>query len=57
MSDIVMSVIIILLVVAGWGAIILRDFDIAKGKIKGSWIHSGATIIFALLLIWIATGI
>ncbi|WP_394217527.1 hypothetical protein [Halobacillus trueperi] len=56
MNDTIMSVIIILLVVAGWGAIILRDFDIAKGKMKGNWIHLVAAVGFAFLLIWIATG-
>ncbi|SDP19392.1 hypothetical protein [Halobacillus aidingensis] len=55
MNDSIMSVIIILLVVAGWGAIILRDFDIAKGKMKGNWVHLVAAIAFAFLLIWVAT--
>ncbi|WP_255574056.1 hypothetical protein [Halobacillus sp. Nhm2S1] len=40
MSDTMMSIMIILWVVAGWGAIILRDFDIVKGSVKGNWVHS-----------------
>ena len=56
MNDIVMTVIIVLLVAGGWGAIILKDFANVKGKPKGNWVHTGAAIIFALLIIWIATS-
>ncbi|CCG44973.1 hypothetical protein HBHAL_2622 [Halobacillus halophilus DSM 2266] len=56
MNDIVITVIIVLLVAGGWGAIILKDFANGIGKPKGNWVHTGAVIIFALLLIWIATS-
>ncbi|MYL71768.1 hypothetical protein GLW00_12950 [Halobacillus litoralis] len=57
MNDTLISVIIILLVSAGWGAIILRDFDIAKGITKGNGVHLVAAAGFAFLLIWIATSL
>ncbi|MFZ0474695.1 MAG: hypothetical protein WAM18_04360 [Halobacillus sp.] len=56
MNDIVITVIIVLLVAGGWGAIILKDFANVKGKFKGNWVQTGAAIIFALLIIWIVTS-
>ncbi|WP_226577533.1 hypothetical protein [Halobacillus litoralis] len=56
MNDIVLTILVVLLVVGGWGAIILKDFAHIKGKAKGNWVHTAAAILFALILIWIATS-
>ncbi|MGP4075848.1 hypothetical protein [Halobacillus sp. K22] len=57
MSEVVMPVIIFLLIAGGWGAIILKDYANAEGRPKGNWVHTGGAIIFALLIIWIVTGL
>lgn len=49
-----MNVLIVFLVIGGWAAIILRDFSIARGVHKGTWVHLTAATVFDLLLIWIA---
>ncbi len=50
-----MTVIIILLVIGGWTAIILKDLP-TRGESKGRWVHGVAAIVFGLLIIWIVTS-
>ncbi|WP_176140609.1 hypothetical protein [Halobacillus salinus] len=54
MKDIVLTIAMVLLVVVGWGAVIMRDFEIAKGQMKGKWVHVVASIICFILIVWIA---